>query len=96
MANQMQVGKHRTTIKTNADGEIIVQYWSTEVVKFTRDLIVLNTGGYETATTKTRMNQASNQFGLGYTVYQKAYRWFVNYKGKRIQFNDKILIIPRY
>lgn len=30
-----------------------------------------------TNTTKLRMNQAANQFGLGFGVYQKNHAWFV-------------------
>ena len=38
---------------------------------------MLDTCGWKSATTKTRMNQAANQFGLPYRVYQKDYVWYV-------------------
>jgi hypothetical protein len=40
-------------------------------------MVILNTDGWKTPTTKTRMNQASAQYGLGYHVYQKAGQWYI-------------------
>ena len=70
-------------------------YHSTEVVLATKEKIVLNTGGWTTATTKARMNQASNQFGLGYKVYQKDLAWFVIYKGETRPFEGQELELIR-
>jgi len=60
------------------DGWIVVRYHNTDVVKFNADKVILNSGGWQTVTTKVRMNQAANQFGLGYYVYQKNHIWYVN------------------
>jgi len=87
MSQLNQVGKHETSIYTS-NGYTCIRYHSTEVVKFNHDKIILNSNGWETHTTKQRMNQASNQYGLGYQVFQKDYIWFVNYEGFTIQFYD--------
>ena len=73
----------------------LVRYHNTDVVSFddTRTHIVLKTGGWKTMTTKTRMNQASNQFGLGYQVSQKKGYWFVDYKGQTIPFDSDSLTL---
>jgi hypothetical protein len=76
MANVNQVGQRATTIKVDDNGYTCITYHSTDVVKFNSKQIILNTGGWQTHTTKTRMNQASNQFKLGFKVYQKDYDWF--------------------
>ena len=96
MARNTQVGTHCTVIGTNnqkgstfdSNKELFVQYHATKVVRFSDEYIVLNTGGFYSATTKTRMNQVSNQFDLGYYVYQKKGNWFVSYKGVDIDFSD--------
>ncbi len=80
MAQMQRVGDHKTTVK--ADQRMIsVVYHSTEVVRVERDLIgnviTLRSGGYRTATTKTRINQAANAYGLGFQVFQKAGDWYV-------------------
>lgn len=69
-----------------------VRYHVTDVVLFNEHRIVLNSGGYRTNTTKTRMNQASNQFGLGYRVYQKRGEWFISYKGETLEYRDDITL----
>jgi hypothetical protein len=44
-------------------------------------------GGYQTATTKSRLNAILEENGLpGEKVFQKAYKWFVNYQGTQIDF----------
>ena len=64
-------------------------YHSTAVVAVHPDgSIVLDSGGWETATTKTAMNQASNQAGLGFHVYARARQWFVSWRGTELEFTD--------
>jgi hypothetical protein len=70
-------------------------YHNTEVVHATPQTITLQTGGWFTATTKTRMNQASNQYDLGYEVFQKARLWYVNFKGETIRFITDTLTLTR-
>lgn len=87
MAQQHRLGKTATTVATH-DGFTRVTYHSTVVVTFNDAQFSLNSGGWHTATTKTRMNQASHQFGLGYTVFQRDGHWFVNYRGQDTPFTD--------
>lgn len=60
-----------------AGGMTHVQYHETNVVSFNAQEVVLRTGGWATATTKLRMNQAASQFNLGFRVAQKKGQWFV-------------------
>ncbi len=94
MAQQHRIGKGNTSVR--GDGRTMtVRFHNTDVVKFTPKTITLNTGGWKTATTKTRMNQASSQFGLGYSVTQKDFSWFVIYKGKTMKFKGNTLTFRR-
>jgi len=88
MSQMYQLGTTATSVFTDDDGLTKVVYHATVVVKFNSNKIVLNTGGWSTATTKARMNQASNQFRLGYSVVQKAGRWFVEYAGQSVEFDE--------
>jgi len=94
MAQMQTVGTHKTKT-TMKDNILSVKYVDTEVVKATPSHIYLNTNGWETSTTKTRMNQASNQFDLGFYVYQKNFKWFVEYRGKTYSFNNYLLTLER-
>ena len=87
MAQLDRVGSVHTSVYTE-DGYTRVVYHFTCVVKFNQNKIILNSGGWHTQTTKNRMNQASNQYNLGYRVYQKDFTWYVDYKGQTIEFYD--------
>ena len=97
MSKTQTLGKHKTTITKELgignEDYMVVRYWNTDIVKFNNERIILNTGWWSTATTKRRMNQTSEQFNLGYQVYQKNYNWFVEYQGKTIPFNMQRLTL---
>jgi len=96
MPSYSKVGSHKTTVKADMNrGSLRVTYHSTDVVVVTPKTIRLNNGGWKTLTTKTRMNQASRQYGLGFNVYQRNYNWFVDYKGKTYPFKGRTLILRR-
>ena len=94
MAQQDTIGTHKTTVKGTENGLSVVYHW-TEIVRTTPTEIHLDTNGWWTNTTKTRMNQTSNQFRLGFTVYQKNYEWYIEYKGKTIHFNKPQITLKR-
>ena len=83
MSQIQKIGKHATTI-INTEHVLIVQYHDTDVVWYSKveDKIVLDSGGWKTSTTKLRMNQASNQFDLGYHVFQDKGIWYVEFRNK--------------
>ena len=87
----MTVGTHKTSIRTD-DEHTIIRYHDTDVVKFNSDYIILNSGGWETVTTKRRMNQTSEQYGLGFHVFQKDYIWYVSTGNQTISFVDGMTI----
>jgi hypothetical protein len=74
-----------TAVKVK-DGVGRVTYRGTDVVTWDKDSVTLATGGWSTATTKTRMNQAANQFDLGYRVFQRHWNWYVETKAGICQF----------
>ena len=95
MSQMHSVGKTATSIGVDRDGTYSVRYHSTDVVRFNTAEIILNTGGWFTNTTKTRMNQASNQFNLGYRVWQKDFIWYVSYGGKDYEFDGDAITLKR-
>ena len=76
------------------DDTLIVRIYETEIVKFDNDTIKLNNGGYYTATTKSEMNKASEQFNLGFKVFQKDYTWYCKYENKFFSFTGNRLTLP--
>lgn len=53
-------------------GNVIrVVYHTTMIVEVGHDTITLDCGGWDTVTTRRKMNQAAKEFGLPYTVYRE-------------------------
>ena len=94
MTQNNKVGTVATSV-FNDNGVMKCVYHHTIVVEWDNKHITLDTGGWQTLTTKTRMNQVSNQYGLGYQVYQEDFNWYVMYKGEVIPFNDNSLKLVR-
>ncbi len=89
MTQTSKVGNHATTISWN-EGYQCVTYHSTVVVKWNNEKIILNSDGWDTVTTKSRMNQTAVQFHLGYRVWQKDFAWYVDYKGQTFDYYDNM------
>jgi hypothetical protein len=94
--NKAEIGTHATTIAhSNKKGVrvLLVTYQNTVVVKVINDrFVVLNSDGWETATTKRRMNQASMQYNLDYVVYQSGFVWYVRIGDDIMPYYDGITI----
>ena len=78
-----------------------VQLHNTIIVSFTPDTITLNSGGWQTVTTKKRMNEAADAWDLGFGVYQEKGEWWVcfrdptgaNYwRDKRVPYFDGMVL----
>jgi hypothetical protein len=88
MPRMDKLSSYKTTIGSTADG-IAVRYCSTDIVVFNDRTVTLNSGGWRTATTKRKMQQASNQFRLGFGIWQEDYCWYVSrYQGDKVPFED--------
>ncbi len=95
MGQTATIGEHKTSVYSRSrDGReyTCVKYHATEVVIFSSKAILLDSGGWKSATTKVRMNQASRQYNLGFQVFQKNYEWFVDFRGKVIEFTDGMVL----
>lgn len=91
MAQNYKVRGVKTSIR-HEGLDTVIRYHSTDVVRFNRERVILKSGGWETNTTKARMNQASNQFNLGYGIYQKNFEWFITFRNRELKFYDGIEI----
>lgn len=75
------------TTEVQKNGIYSMLYHTTEVVKidYIKRIVTLNTGGWETTTTKRRMNQAFQECDLPYSVNSVKGVWQVwNYRTDKI------------
>lgn len=77
----------------HTSGMIVGIYHNTTVAEKQQNNIRLDTGGWQTRTTKTRMNQFANEFcGGAFGVYQKNHDWFVRLAdGTVLPFAHRVL-----
>ena len=52
----------------------------------------LNTGGWHSVTTKSRLNAILEELIAGARVYQKNWNWFLNYNNQTHDFNDGMIL----
>lgn len=81
-----KVSNYATVIGTE-NGFNFVQYHSTKIVQWNDDEIILDTGGWFTPTTKTKMNQVAHQFDLAFHVYQENGEWYVSQPNNHILYS---------
>ena len=71
-----------------SDNTVAIKLHNTYVVKINPNgTYTLNSGGWQTATTKDRINQYSPV-----RVYQEKYQWFVTINGKEYPFMDGMVV----
>jgi hypothetical protein len=93
MSRYNQLSPYCTTIGQE-DGRTVVYPTPTTnraipIVSFDVNSITLRSGGWQSVATKRKMNQASHQFGLGYSVSQKDFHWSVTLPdGSTVDFED--------
>ena len=79
--SQSSVVSGRATVLVSVGADIGVQYHRTVVACKEGNQVTLKSGGWQTATTKLRMNQFSAQFcNRSYRVFQQKGDWFVSYR----------------
>lgn len=76
--------KRSTTVKLNPEGESYCRYHNTNVVTWTKDYFILDTGGYDTLTTRGRMHQCHLEYGLGYFVFRSRGETYFSMPNKHV------------
>ena len=89
IGNRMQrkVGNN-TYARILEDGTVAIRLHNTDVVSIHPDnTFTLRTGGWQTTTTKDRINQYSPV-----RVYQHKYEWYVTINGKECPFMEGMVV----
>lgn len=81
MPRTNKLSSYCTTVASDEHGTHVT-YHQTAIVSFNDSTITLRTGGWDTVTTRRKMNQAARQFGLDYGVYREKGETFVKLPGR--------------
>jgi len=76
--------KRATKVVLNPDGESVCRYHWTDVVTWEKGYVTLRTGGYDTLTTRDRMNQCADEYGLGYAVFREKGETYFTMRNKHV------------
>ena len=81
-------GNTSVTHSINADGisEAIIKLHGNHIGTVTNDALLLFDGGWQSNTTKSRLNALLFEFSYGMRVFQKNWEWFVGYKNVKEDF----------
>lgn len=77
------------------DNTVAIKYHRTNILKINQDnTVTISTGGWETTTTKDRLNQFLSCRGFG--IYQKKGVWYIKERGddEAVPYEDGMRITP--
>jgi hypothetical protein len=76
--------KRSTTVELDPKGESYCRYHDTNVVTWTKDYFILDTGGYDTLTTRGRMHQCQLEYNLGFLVFRDKGETYLSIPNKHV------------
>ena len=77
------------SINSQGQSEAIIKLHGNHIATVTNDTLVLFDGGWQSNTTKSRLNALCYEFATGFSVIQRNWDWFVaEFKGNRQDFAD--------
>ena len=75
-----------TTVKHGWDNEADVYLHGNHIATVKSNSIIIKDGGWQSNTTKSRLNALLSEFRPHTRVFQKNYEWFVSYKNVKEDF----------
>jgi len=88
----VQSGKDLTKANTSVhlrEGVAVVRLYGNKIAEVGDDFITLFDGGFQSNTTKSRLNALMQEFcSPGECVFQKAYQWFIKANGVTVPFQS--------
>ncbi len=91
----MQAIKKGNTETRQQGSETIIRLYDTDIVQIAPDMVALNTGGHNTVTTKRRINEVLDHYGIDAYVFVRSKIWYVSRHGHEISFNNSVSF-PRF
>jgi len=82
--------KKDNTQVINIEGVSFVYLYSNLIAMVGDTWLELFDGGYQSVTTKSRLNAILSEHGNGEYVYQKNFNWFVSTKDGKVPFGNGI------
>ena len=88
-------GNTSVTHSINAEGgrEAIIKLHGNHIATVMNDTMLLFDGGWQSNTTKSRLNALCYELATGFSVFQKNWEWFVSdFQNTVVDFTDGITV----
>ena len=72
---------------------VVLHRTAIAVYDHNNEALKLNSGGYTTNTTKSRLNAILDELITGARVYQKAFDWYLSYNNQTVDFWDNMILV---
>ena len=96
ISNKVDWSSSNTRVEYNNNSDCSSVYLhGHQIAVYSHALKALNLSscGYETNTTKSRLNAILSEFKVGCKVYQKNFNWFVSYRNQVTSFFDNMILV---
>lgn len=84
--NGLNFNQSNTRVCTYPDGEIAIYLHDNKIASIYKRVLTIDSCGWDTLTTKSRLNAILWFFGLG-SIFQKNFQWFIQTETETIPFN---------
>jgi len=95
IVNKNDWSNSNTNVEYNSSTDcstVVLHRTAIAVYDHKNEALKLNSGGYTTNTTKSRLNAILSEIFVGACVYQKNWDWFFNYNNQTHNFFDGMII----
>ena len=96
IVNRNNWSNSNTFVEYNSNTDcstIVLHRTAIAVYDHKNQALKLNTGGWATVTTKSRLNAILDEVKYGCRVFQKNFDWFVSYNDQTASFWDGMILI---
>ena len=81
-----------TVTKNPNNGNVTVLLHGNHIATLNNDFVAIYDGGWQSNTTKSRLNALLSEFRPHTRVFQKNYEWFISYAGRTFDFVSGSLV----
>jgi len=81
-----------TEVSVENDGVSVVYLHGHRIAEIGDDFVTLYDAGYQTATTKSRLNAILSAHGAGERIYQRDFVWYISTSEGEKEFEDGMIL----
>ena len=95
VVNKINWSNSNTFVEYNENtncSTIVLHRTAIAVYDHNTQALKLNTGGWHSNTTKSRLNAILSELITGASVFQRQFNWFLNYNNQTVDFFDGMIL----